>query len=39
LHFSHIRRTLARTFMMNKLVAATDHAFDRIGGVGGSSRI
>jgi hypothetical protein len=33
LHFSHIRRTLARTFMIDKLVAATDHAFDRNGGV------
>jgi hypothetical protein len=34
LHFSHIRRTLARTFMMDKLVAATGHAFDWNGGNG-----
>jgi hypothetical protein len=39
LHFSHIRRTLARTFMIDKLVAATDHAFDRTEGFGGSSKI
>jgi len=39
LHFSHIRRTLARTFMADKFVAADGHAFDKDRENGGSHKI